>query len=84
MKNIHILKTSIIKKMKSGKLKTWKPQRSRKYFSEFSYFQVFNFALQPKSKAQIQKAQKKISEISKVFEFFTRLDKLQLQKQLCD
>ena len=58
MKNIHILKTSIIKKIKSSKLKTWKPQKSRKYFSEFSYFQVFNFALQPKSKTQIQKAQK--------------------------
>ena len=45
MKNIHILKTSINKKIKSSKLKTWKPQKSRKYFSEFSYFQVFNFAL---------------------------------------
>ena len=44
---------------------------SRKNYSEFSYFRVFDFARQPKSKTRIQKSQKKISEISEISEFST-------------
>ena len=32
--------------------KTRKPRKSGKYYSEFSYFRVFDFALEPKSKTR--------------------------------
>ena len=44
-----ILQINFFEKWKIGRSKTWK---SRKNYSEFSYFQLF--ALQPKSKTQIK------------------------------
>ena len=58
-----------VNKWQNGKWKKIKPQKSWKYYSKFSYFPVFNFAVRSKSKLGFKYLWKKNSNISKVSDF---------------